>query len=140
VVAEIIIEDIPGLIGSYELDLSRFTNDELRLIKRESGVRAGEFEEALQAGDNDLLVCFALVALNRAGIVAAAERLWEADAGRIHIDLTSEEEEDDAGPPDVQRGSLASEPANPGSSLQFSNGASEFSQETSTPSATGNHG
>ncbi len=40
--------NIPALDGEFELDTSYFTNRELHMIKKLSGLRAGEFEEAVE--------------------------------------------------------------------------------------------
>ena len=90
--ANVVIKDVPGLDGSYEMELGRFTLGELRIIKKEAGVRAGEIEDAMRAGDTDLLVAFALIALKRSGREVAPERLWEADSAGIELDLSDEEE------------------------------------------------
>jgi hypothetical protein len=106
------IEGVPQLDGEYELDISRFTNWELHLIKQETqtdgrpGVRANEIEEAFAAGDNDLLVAIALIILQRAGRGELRQNkslLWGADAGAITFDLTEEEKaEADAVPPESE--------------------------------------
>lgn len=113
-----------GIDGEYEIDLGRFTNAELRLIKRESGVRAGEIEEAFRAMDNDLLVCFGIIALQRAGRLVDQEALWEADAGNISLDLSDLEEDDDS-PPAQEPASNASESGPIASSSQSSSDSGE---------------
>lgn len=138
--AKVVIEDIPGVNGSYDFNLDRFTNGELRLIKREANVRAGEIEEALQAGDNDVLVCFALIALKRAGRDIPPEALWEAEAGSITIDTADEEAEDDASPPETGPVSNESENGPTASSSPSSSGDGEASPEATTLSPTGSHG
>lgn len=96
--ANVVIKGVPGLDGSYDLELGRFTLGELHTIKKEAGVRAGEIEDAIRAGDTDLLVAFALIALKRAGREIAAERLWEADSGDIELDLDDEDDEVESTP------------------------------------------
>lgn len=96
------IEGLPPFDGDHPIDLSYFTNAELRTIKRLAGVRAGELEEAVAAGDNDLLVCFAVIALERAGRTMdeqAINLLWAAPAGKIVL-VAGDEEEAGAGPPE----------------------------------------
>lgn len=90
------IAGVPSLDGEYELDVNRFTNLELHIIKQEAGVRAGEIEEAWTAKDNDVIVAFVLIALRRAGkgeVAALRDSVWEADTGSIKLDLTREERE-----------------------------------------------
>ncbi len=96
--ANVVIKNVPGIDGSYELELGRFTLGELHVIKKQAGVRAGEIEDAMRAGDTDLLVAFALIALKRAGREIAPERLWEADSAGIELDLSDELEEEEATP------------------------------------------
>lgn len=92
----------PVLDGDYPLDTSFFTNRELHTIKDIAGVRAGELEDALRAGDNDVVVAIALIALRRAGKQVPADVLWDLPAGRLVLDLRDDDEqraEDDALPP-----------------------------------------
>lgn len=95
--ANLKITGLGALDGSYEFDDSRFTMGDFRTIKRIAGVRAGELGEALSAGDTDLMVAIAVIALERNGRVGAEEALWGADAGQITLTLGG----DDAGPPPV---------------------------------------
>lgn len=97
---KVTIEGVPGFDGEYPFDISYFTNGELHTIKKISGVRAGEIEEAFEAGDNDLFVALATIAAERNGKKIPVGLLWDADAGKIKI----EDEEAEAGdvevPPD----------------------------------------
>lgn len=88
--------------GAYELDFEQvYSGHELHLIKKLAGLRLGEIQEAVKAGDYDLYVAFAVIALWRAGKVQrdraleAADVLLEAPAGSIAF-----EDEDDARPPE----------------------------------------
>lgn len=98
--AKIVIKGIPGIDGEYELDQSKqFTSRELHIIKKETGVRVGEFEEAIKAGDHDLIIAFAYIALRRAGsAIRNADLLWDAEAGSIDL-VADKEEAAPAGPP-----------------------------------------
>lgn len=123
------VKGVPPLDGDYDLDITSFTNRELHLIKQETGVRAGEIEEAFGAGDNDLLVAITLIVLQRAGkgdVAQLRDVVWDAEAGSVQFDLTDEEKkaaEDDARPPE-------SEPATTG-------GASETTKPSGPSSANG---
>lgn len=88
----------PAFDGEYPLDLSYFTNRELHLIKQVSGVRAGELDEALGAGDNDVFVAVALIAAKRAGKDIPVDMLWDAPHGKVTLE-TDASEEDEADPP-----------------------------------------
>jgi hypothetical protein len=119
------------LDGEYPMVFD-FTNRDLRTIKQMSGVRALEIEDALQAGDNDVLVAMTAIALHRAGKQFVDDVLWDAPAGSLRLVETVEE---DARPPDqLKPGSsdgsntLSGEPSN-------TNG--DLSQETSNPNSSG---
>lgn len=127
---KVVIESKDTLAGSYDIDLSYFTNRELHIIKKESGLRMGEFQDAIEAGDSDFLVALALVALRRNGReLRDSEALWDLEAGKITIDAT----EDEASPPELAEES--DESSSPSSSASSANG--ESSPETSPPSSSG---
>lgn len=88
---KLILAGVPGLDGEYDADLTYFTNRELHEIKKQTGLRAGEFEEAFAKGDNDVMVAFAAIVLARAGKVDATAQLWDANAGTITFDFTEDE-------------------------------------------------
>jgi hypothetical protein len=96
---KLVLNGVAPYDGEYEFDVSYFTMRELNIIKRTSGVRAGELEEALAASDSDLVVALAVIALERAGVKGAEDALWNAQAGQITLEL--DDEGDDVGPPDV---------------------------------------
>lgn len=85
------IENVFGADGRYEIDAEYFTNRELHQIKQISGIRAGELGEAIDAGDSDLLVALAVVALARHGKTVPVDVLWDANAGRIAIEAVIDE-------------------------------------------------
>ena len=95
------ITDLPPFDGEYPIDLSSFNGRELHEIKKLSGVRGNELGEALLAGDYDLLIAFAVIALERNGRKVPAEALFEAEIGRIVLDEDpATVPEGDARPPD----------------------------------------
>lgn len=98
--AKVMINGVPPFNGDYELDLSFFTNRELHTIKVIAGVRAGEFEAAMEAGDNDLMVAMTVIAVKRAGKQIPVDALWDAAAGTIEFDFSDEAPEADALPLD----------------------------------------
>ena len=89
-----VIIDTPRLKGEYELDLV-FTHRDFSLIKRIAGVRANEVMDALNAGDLDIVVAVAMIALRRATVPFHENDLWDAPAGSITLDV----EDEDADPP-----------------------------------------
>src|SRR5262245_29847989 len=106
------IEGLHPYDGEYPFNVDTLTNRELHTIKQLAGVRANEIEEAAEAGDNDLIVAFAIIALQRAGLKVDPDAIWEADVGKI----TFQSEEADPLPPpnalDVSaNGSDESEPS-----------------------------
>jgi hypothetical protein len=85
----------------------------LHRIKKMTGLRAGEFMEAFQAGDNDMVVALAVVVMEREGKEGAEDLLWDAPAGSVTLEDDEDEGvvavEDDALPP-AQPTETASEP------------------------------
>lgn len=127
------IEGLPPYDGDHPIDLERFTNRELHLIKEMSGVRANELTESFQAGDNDLIVAFCAIALQRAGLTVDRDRLWDAEVGKIDLVV-----EDDAGPPARQPESGDGDTAKPASSGKSSR--TDGGHLASVPSPTGTPG
>ncbi len=89
------IKNLYNLDGEYPLDLV-FTHRDFRDIKRIAGVRANEVMESINAGDLDVIVALCAIALRRAQKPFDIEQLWDAEAGNITLDLTSEEDEEEA--------------------------------------------
>ena len=88
----ITIEGVPGYNGEYPLDITYFTNRELHLIKKVSGVRAGELTEAFNAGDNDLMVAVAAIAIQRhTHKDVNVDALWDAEAGKFTFNMETVE-------------------------------------------------
>lgn len=86
------IEGVPPYDGDYEIDLGgEFTNKELHTIKKVSGVRVLELQDAGDSGDNDLVVAFAVIALERAGYKVDVDVLWNAPVGKITFIEEAEE-------------------------------------------------
>lgn len=84
--------------GTYEFDANYLTNRDFSTIKKISGLRAAELDEALRAADTDLVLAFAVIALNRHGKRPDMEVLWEAEAGAIKLVLVPDEEEEEETP------------------------------------------
>lgn len=103
------ISGIPGLDGDYELDLATLKNKDFRRIKQMSGVRALEMEDALGHGDNDVIVAFAAIGLERAGRRFLEDQLWDAPLGSITFIGDEEEAEAEAKDP-TQSDQPSSEP------------------------------
>lgn len=118
--AKVTISGVAPWDGDYDLDLSRLTNRELHEIKKVSGVRAGELDDALSGGDNDVLVALALVAAARAGKMIPADRLWDADVESIVFDFREDEQQEDETVPPAS----GPEPADDASSSSELSGAS----------------
>jgi hypothetical protein len=93
------IEGVPPYDGDYNLDIAAFTGTELHTIKEISGVRAGELQEGLQAGDYDLVVAFTVIVLQRAGRDVDPAEIMAATVGAITVDLQTEIEVVDERPP-----------------------------------------
>jgi hypothetical protein len=136
-----VISGIDGFDGEYPIDIGSFTMRELNIIKRVSGLRAGEIEDALKAGDSDLLVAIATLAVRREGKNWEQFELlaWESDSANFVLVVP---EEDDADvPPSVLPPPL-DEPGNSNESQTTSGDDSETPSESPevTPLLTGMSG
>jgi hypothetical protein len=142
--ATIVIAEVhPLLDGEYEFEATGFTNFELHAVKRTTGITAGEFSDAYERMDNDIIVALSMVALMRAGKITSrtpwsspeVEALWNAPVGAIHL---SEDEESDADPPALS--DSANEPPSEDAEKNDSSGESSSSTSgllASAPSRTG---
>lgn len=102
------VSDVPGFDGTYEWDAERqFNGHELHIVKKVAGVRLGEIEEALAAGDYDVIVAITAIMVCRSGRVTRAQVpelvdvLLDAEGGKITIEEVAEGEGDADGPPAV---------------------------------------
>lgn len=73
-----------------------FTYREMGLIKRITGLRAGELEDALNAGDVEVIVALAVIAGTRAGDTVTAEDFENLEFGAIGIEADEERPTEDA--------------------------------------------
>lgn len=90
---KLIVSGIPTLDGEYEFeDFTTFTNRELHRIKKLTGLRLGEFQEAFASMDNDVLVGLSVVVLERQGKDVDDEQLWDAPAGSLVFDFEATED------------------------------------------------
>lgn len=60
------IVGVEGFHGDFPFDQGALTWGDLRLIQRESGVRAGELDDELARGNVELLIVIASLALKKA--------------------------------------------------------------------------
>ena len=72
------------------------TGREVSTIKRISGIRLAELDDAISAGDYDVYVAFAVIAMGRAGVLVSEDDLLDRPASAIEFIV---EEEDEADPP-----------------------------------------
>lgn len=141
--AKFIVTGMPAFNGEYPIETGSFTMRELQIIKRMSGVRAGELEEAFSAGDSDLILAIAVIAVRRNG--KAWEQFealaWETDLEAITFVADEEDERGTAGdavplippsPPELSGSSSAPQPL----SGDGSGSGGDDRQETNQP-ATG---
>jgi hypothetical protein len=92
----------PPLEGEYDLDLEERPLDgwDAHLIKTISGLRVNELGEGIAAGDYDVVIALALIALYRNGIIkedevgSAQKILLKAELGKISL---MDEEDMDSG-------------------------------------------
>lgn len=98
---KIVITGIPPYDGEYPFE-GNYTMRELHTIKRLANVRAGELMDALEAGDSDIVVAAALIALQRAGKNPDENDIWDAQMGAIQL-VAGEEPDDPANPTTLER-------------------------------------
>jgi hypothetical protein len=98
----IFVEGVEGFEGEWEIDLSNLTGRELRTIKRISGNRVNELPGAMLAGDYDLLIALAVVALQRGGhrfATQAEHVLLDAESGVVRYVNAKRGEDENVDPP-----------------------------------------
>jgi hypothetical protein len=133
------VEGLPPLDGRYAFQVidmmsiglaGSLTNREAHELKRLSGVRIGELEDALAAGDNDVLVAFAVLILRRHGKRFDEDKLWDAQVGAaLKYDFAHSREEKTEDPPEETPLEPSGPPASP------ENESSRSGGESSSPSS-----
>ena len=123
---KIVITNVPGLDGEYELDMN-FTYRDFRTIKQVAGVRANEVMDALNAGDLDVIIALAEIALRRAGKAHQLDELLDADASDASISIDVSDMEVDESPPPLEPEQRSNDERQ--SSGHSTNGVTEASQE-----------
>lgn len=89
------ITGVPAYDGTYEFEgFEDFTNRELHRIKKMTGLRVGELQDAWENSDNDVVVALAVVVLERNGKQVIDDLLWDAPAGTFMFDFADSEQED----------------------------------------------
>jgi hypothetical protein len=88
----------------------QLTGREFGLVKQVTGLRAGEVEEALDAGDVELVLVLAVIAMRRAGKEVDVEDLLDLPVGEGTIEIRDEEDEE-IPPADAAGSSEGAEPA-----------------------------
>lgn len=129
----IIVAGLADLDGEYVLDFTTFKNREWRDIKRLSGLRALEVEDALETGDISLLVACAAILLHREGKTFSEDVLWEAETGQLRYGAL--DKADDADPP-----ASATSPDSGSETGSSGSGSSEHGEPAlamSTPNGSG---
>jgi hypothetical protein len=90
-VAEIIIE-FPTGIKKYPMP-DGVTHREAAKIKATTGLRLGEIGDALERGDPDVVLAFALIAAARVGDIISEDSLWDLELGAIRMEGDDDEED-----------------------------------------------
>lgn len=127
-----VVTGIPAFNGDYPIDIGSFTMRELQIIKRMSGVRAGELEEAFAAGDSSLILAIAVIAVRRNGKnwEAFEQIAWDSDLGAITF--VAEEAADEPTPLPLPTNEGSGKPSElPAGSGQRSHDDGDDLQETS---------
>ena len=93
-IGKLVLKDVDPYSGSYEIPAGGWTNRELHYIRQHSGVRAGEINEALKAGDAGVLVAMAAVLLQRNGFPEVnIDALWDMSDDNWDFEKTGEDED-----------------------------------------------
>jgi hypothetical protein len=69
-----------------------FTYREMGRIKTLTSIRAGEIEDALLAGDTDLIIAIAQLSAERAGDSAPIQALEDLEFGAIRVEADQDED------------------------------------------------
>ena len=92
---------VPQLNGTYDLDFE-FDHGELHLIKDVAGLRGLEVDDAMEAGDTDLILCLGVIGSLRAGRLKpsdtreAVAALMKEKVGTIKLADTEDDEAPEA--------------------------------------------
>lgn len=90
---DVLITDLdPSINGEWNLE-PPFDLEEYHEIKRLTGLRSNEIADAFSAGDLDLNLAWAWLALRRAGKAVNIRILWKAKAGQILLRFPDPEPE-----------------------------------------------
>lgn len=74
-----VIKDLPPYDGEYEFPLADLNGGEYHFIRQVCGLRSGEIEDGLKAGDVGLFIAITAVALRRKGFANVnMQQLWDA--------------------------------------------------------------
>lgn len=107
---KLIVKGLGPIDGEYDCELAgmlslgspeTLTNREGHRIKQMTGLRAGELEDAMTAGDSDLLLALAAIVLARHSKHVADDLLWDAPIGSALNWVLDQTEGDEADPPTV---------------------------------------
>lgn len=90
----VVNDRIPAFAGEYPIELGGWTMRELNIIKRISGYRGGELAEGFAAGDTDLLLAIAVIAVrrNNRDWEVFEKIAWDTDADFLTFENGDEEE------------------------------------------------
>lgn len=108
----IVNDMIPSFAGVYPIELGGWTMRELNIIKRISGYRGGELAEGFAAGDTDLLLAVAVIAVrrNNRDWETFEKIAWDVDADFLTFENGDVKEAADEPDPLSENGSNGNEP------------------------------
>lgn len=86
-----IIIAFPGEVPRRYPIPESFTYRELQTIKTVTGLRPGDFENALTSGDPDIVIALAVICSGRAGHKITPDMLLDLEVGAISVDDDEEE-------------------------------------------------
>lgn len=132
---KLIVTNLPPYDGEYEFENLEFTFGELHKIKQMTGLRRGDFMDAVVSRDADLDIAFSLVVLERHGHTADPKILWAATPGSLTLVFGDDDEADDAAPLAKNESLSGGDSSNPASDNQ-ENDQSPTGDQHSGTSAT----
>lgn len=124
-----------GQVAPSEYPIPRdWTWREMHVVKHVTGLRAGEITEAMESGDSDVAVAFAIVALCRTGEIDA-KNLRQAEMLMDELeDVLLDMKEDETSPPAEEEPPAADAPA---AVVDQPPSTSEGSSSSTTPEESG---
>ena len=106
----VVIQGVEPYDGEYDTEIVKFTGYEWHEIKQLTGLRGGEFYDALSAIDLDASNACAYIALQQAGKNPDKDIIWNSHVGQIAVLLGVDDEENPPSPQESSEDAPESQP------------------------------